>query len=66
VRRVGLGKGLNLFRVAFDLPNYFMMALKGTLVLRSLMAALLAPESKCLLAAGMTNSIGTNDENYFL
>jgi hypothetical protein len=53
VRRVGLGKGQKLFRVAFGLPNYFMMSLWGTLALQSSMAALLAPESKCLLTTGI-------------
>jgi hypothetical protein len=56
VRRDGLGKGQNLFKVAIDIPSYFMMGLWETLALQSSMAALLAPESKCLLTAGMTKN----------
>jgi hypothetical protein len=54
VRRVGLGKGQNLFRVDFDILSYFRKARGGTLALQSLMASLLAPESKCFLTARMT------------
>jgi hypothetical protein len=42
-----------------------MIVLWETLALQSSMAAFLAPESKCLLTAGMTKKYW-HDENYFL
>jgi hypothetical protein len=44
---LAFAKAKTLFRVAFDIPNYFMIALSGTLALKTLIAALLVPESTC-------------------
>jgi hypothetical protein len=48
VRRVGLGKDHNLFRMASDILGYFLMALWRTLALQSSMAPLLSQnQSTC-------------------
>jgi hypothetical protein len=48
---IAIAKVKTLIRVALDMPSCFMISLWGTLALQSLMAALLAPASKCLSTA---------------
>jgi hypothetical protein len=66
VRVIAFAKAKTLFRVDCDILNCFMMALSGTLALKTLIAALLAPESTCCWQHAWRKNTGTNDENYFL